>query len=277
MHLHKDIALAAGSVIGRDHRIVPKNCQDGYYAQSRGSVTVGVVTDGCGSGAHTEVGAQIGARIVGEAVLAERARVSSLSEIRWDRILGDVTSTLRVLARQMGDSLNAIVNEYFLFTVVGVVMDDIEAGFFNFGDGVVLVNDQQFELGPFPNNQPPYLGYCLVGSSLQDQSLQNLTFQVVQTVPLAELEYFLIGTDGVMDLMQLTGNRKPGSDEPIKPIREFVDDRCFDNEVLLSRRLLLVARDWHRRDSVTNQMVNEPGLLPDDTTMLVGKRIPNPA
>lgn len=272
MQSHNDIALAAGSVIGRDHRIVPKNCQDGFHVKNRGSITVGVVTDGCGSGAHTEVGAHIGARLVCEAVLAERERVEFISDIRWDRVLGDVVSTLHVLARQMGESLSAVVNEFLLFTVVGVVMDDAEAGFFNFGDGVIQINQQQIELGPFPGNEPPYLGYCLVGSSLPSVDPDALTFRVVHTIPLADLGYFLIGTDGVMDLIRAEGKPKPGSEELIAPIREFVDDKCFSNEVLLSRRLLLVARDWHHRDPATNQQVIDSGLLPDDTTMLVGKK-----
>ena len=277
MQTHRDIALAAGSVIGRDHRIVPKNCQDGFHVKNRGPITVGIVTDGCGSGAHTEVGAQIGARLVCEAVLAERERVGFISDIRWDRVLADVVSTLHVLARQMGDSLSAVVNEFLLFTVVGVVMDDSEAGFFNFGDGVVIINQQLIELGPFPGNQPPYLGYCLVGSSLPSIEPAALTFQVVDTTPLADLDYFLIGTDGVMDLIQAEGRYKPGSEELITPIQEFVDDKCFSNEVLLSRRLLLVARDWHHRDPATNQQVVDVGLLPDDTTILVGKKFTQPA
>lgn len=271
--IHKDIALAAGSVIGRDHRIVPKNCQDGYYAESRGSTTVGIVTDGCGSGTHSEVGAQIGARLVCESVLAERERVGSLSEVRWGRVVNDVTSALGVLSRQMGGSLSTVVNEYFLFTVVGVVMDEAEGMFFAFGDGVVIINQQVIELGPFPGNQPPYLGYCLVGTDLATESPDLLTFREVATIPLHELDYFLIGTDGVLDLIQAEAKQKPGLDVPVDSIWEFTDDKCFSNEVLLSRRLLLVARDWHRRDAVSNQQIVEAGLLPDDTTLLVGKKL----
>lgn len=271
MQSHGDIAFAAGSVIGRDHRLVPKNCQDAYYVANRGTATVCIVTDGCGSGARSEVGAHIGARLTGEAVLSERARVGSISEIRWDRVLADVTSTLNVLARQMGDSLSAVVNEYLLFTVVGTVMDETDIGFFNLGDGVILINQQQIELGPFPGNQPPYLAYNLVGSSLDSADPSALCFQVVDVRPLADVDYFLIGTDGAVDLIKAQGRPKPGLDVPVPVIQEFVDDKCFTNEVLLSRRLLLVARDWHRYDPETNQRVEEPGLLPDDTTMVVGK------
>lgn len=272
MQSHNGIALAVGSTIGRDHRLVPKNCQDAFYVNSRGPYTVCIVADGCGSGTHSEVGAHIGARLVGEAILAERGRVGSISEIRWDRVLTDVTSSLNVLARQMGESLSVVVNDYLLFTIVGVVMDSAEARFFNLGDGVVLINDQQIELGPFPGNQPPYLAYNLVGSTLLSDDSDALGFQKVATVPLAELNYFLIGTDGVLDLIRATGKSKPGSDDEVLPIQLFADDKCFTNEVLLSRRLQLVARDWHRRDPGTNQSVAEPGLLPDDTTMIVGKK-----
>ena len=62
---------------------------------------------------------------------------------------------------------------------------------------------------------------------------------------------------------------------PVGPLDQFwQDDRYFGNPALLERRLHLIGSDWVRfkTESGTKEQLN--GLLPDDTTMVVGRRPP---
>ena len=59
---------AAGTIVGTAHLHAGRNGQDGFAIHRRGDVTVAVVTDGCGSSPHSEVGAKIGAAIVARCV-----------------------------------------------------------------------------------------------------------------------------------------------------------------------------------------------------------------
>ena len=56
--------LAFATVAGRMHHLSGRNNQDAYaWTQGPGGL-IAVVCDGCGSGPHSEVGAQVGARLV---------------------------------------------------------------------------------------------------------------------------------------------------------------------------------------------------------------------
>ncbi len=63
--------IAGGSILGRSHRLTGKNNQDALCCFQESDCTVAVVCDDCGSGAQSEVGAHIGARLVARAVLCE--------------------------------------------------------------------------------------------------------------------------------------------------------------------------------------------------------------
>lgn len=262
-----DFQLANGSVIGRDHRLVNRNCQDGVYVIDSGPRRVAVVTDGCGSGRHSEVGAKLGAQMLAESIYRASGYNTDL-KVNWQRVRMHALSNLDVLVRQLGGSYRQTVEEFFLFTVVGVVMAGYEAAFFALGDGVIAINGEVIELGPFPGNAPPYLGYGLIGGNLYDGSLADQPFAVVRQMPLDELEHFLIGSDGVIDLIGQAEHNQPGSAQPVGGIDQFwTQDSFFANPELVNRRLKLIARDWPRHDP-------EPGRLPDDTTLVVGRRVP---
>ncbi|MDB5184959.1 MAG: hypothetical protein JWN38_767 [Candidatus Saccharibacteria bacterium] len=266
---HQEVQIAYGSTIGRDHRAVPKNCQDDLRVVRTEQCTIGIVADGCGSGAHSEVGAQIGVRVLAECLEAE-VRDRSGSDIRWPRVQQHVLATLDVLARQMGGNYRQVVEEYFLFTIVGVLLTDKDATFFALGDGVIIVNGYELTLGPFEGNKPPYLGYGLL---LPDVDIEPdlVQFRTVCWLPLKAVQHFLIGSDGVQDLIDAETKCLPGLAEPVGSIAGFWErDRYFGaNHELLNRQLKLISRDWPKRDP-------QPGLLPDDTSMIVGRKAPPP-
>jgi hypothetical protein len=228
--------------------------------------TVGIVTDGCGSSSYSEVGAKLATRLLAESIQAEASR--NPAKINWQRIRQHLLADLDALARRMGGSYRRTVEDYFLFTVVGVLLDQTMATFFAIGDGVVIVNGETQQLGPFAENMPPYVGYGLIGDSIREKGLADQRFEIIQQVKLTDLQHFLIGCDGVIDLMHVAERCLPGSSQTVGGIEQFwQQDRYYGNPELINRRLKLVARDWPRHDP-------EPGLLPDDTTLIVGRRSP---
>ena len=264
---HADFQLAAGSVMGRDHRHAFRNSQDSWIIVHDSCCTVAVVTDGCGSSPHSEVGAKIGAGIVAAAVqnlTGSYARSNWQSDFDWEWVSDMVTDSLEGLTYDLLGDTRQTVQDYLLFTIIGVLLAGRTAQFFALGDGVVIVNSESVILGPFPDNSPPYIGYNVAG-----YPENPLVIRPVLEISLTALDNFLIGTDGAVDFMRSADRPLPGLNELSGPVSQFwEDDRYFSgNPDLVSRRLRLAARDWPKRDPY-------PGLLSDDTTLIAGRRRP---
>jgi len=254
--------ISGGSMIGRNHRLVGKNNQDAWCVKQTAEYTVAVVADGCGSAAHSEVGASIGAQLTVE-LLSQQA--SSGQEINWRQLERAVMSQLDVLVRALALPYREAIERFCLFTLVGVVIGPERSVFFVCGDGIVVTNGVMTELGPFPGNMPPYLAYQLLESELQlDPDLVRI--KPLLEMPTHELSSFLLGTDGVTDLARLEHQMRPGLETTVGPLAQFwQNDRYFrGNPELISRELKLIGRDWPLQEP-------EPGLLGDDTTMIVGR------
>jgi hypothetical protein len=163
----------------------------------------------------------------------------------------------------MGPDYEQTLGDFFLFTIVGVVVTRTLALVFSLGDGLYVLNGSITRLGPFPDNTPPYLVYGLVESSLPPFFHDLLTFQVHALCPAAAVESVLIGTDGVADLQRIADHPLPGSTELVGPLEQFwLEDRYFRNADLVRRRL---ARANIRLDDAG-------GELADDTTLVVLRR-----
>jgi serine/threonine protein phosphatase PrpC len=262
--INPDYELTGGGVLGRDHRVTFRNYQDALHILQATDCTVAVVADGCGSALHSETGAQLGVRLLAE-IVCNQTRRGNVRAIKWRRVLQHLLSSLDTLARQMGGNYREVVEEFFLFTCIGVVLGKSDAVFFGLGDGLLVINGEATSLGPYPGNMPPYAGYGLLEGSINiDPALLDIW---TCEVPLAELDHFLIGTDGLDDLMEAAEKSVPGMDQPVGGIEQFwTEDRYFGgNPELVSRRLRLLARDWPKHNP-------EPGVLPDDTSLIVGRR-----
>jgi hypothetical protein len=256
--------LAGGSTIGRDHRMVPKNNQDSWAIWRYEDQTIAIVADGCGSGKHSEVGAKLGVQMLGAALRKEYAWHR---RINWRRVQRSMLTNLDTVAQAMGGDYRKVVEDYLLFTLMGVVIDESHAVFFVLGDGSMIVNGDVVSVGPFQNNMPPYLGYGLILDELAvDEKAIALTPTL--TLPATELRSFMIATDGVDDVIKNSQNALPGTAKLVGPIEQFwCDDRYFGgNPELLSRQLKLIGRDWPLARP-------QPGLLGDDTTIIVGRQV----
>ena len=256
--------IAAASVIGREHVRTGRNNQDSLHVCTQGEVLAAVVTDGCGSGAHSEVGAQLGARCVGRAVHAVLGQGVGVEEPQFlERVGAQVLKFLGSLTEQLGTSL---VGEHLLFTVVGAVVTPRSTLVFSAGDGLWALNGEVHALGPFPSNAPPYLAYGLLAEGRVKLERQAL-------VPTDEVVALMLGTDGAADLSKLTEAKVPESEEPVGPLSQFwTNERYFQNPDALRRRLSLLGRESVKADFTARRMVRTPGLLADDTTLIVLRR-----
>lgn len=225
---------ALGTVIGGAHRRAGRNGQDGGVIARREDALVAVVTDGCGSARHSEVGAKLGAQIVAQTVLAHCE-----SPRDWSRIAADVVEQLARVAEPFAGDPVAIADA-FLFTILGAVVTPREVVVFSAGDGLFAINGAVHAIGPYPGNAPPYLGYALLGAA-------NPSFTIEYEGAPEDVETLLIATDGAEPLL-LSGAAPFWSEEAI-----------FANPDALRRRLFLLTR---------------PGaaMLDDDTTMAVIRR-----
>lgn len=267
--MNNQFELASGSTIGREHLRVGKNNQDAscWHITERG--VIAVVCDGCGSSAHSEVGAKLGARLLVE--ILQRALVRDLpleSETMGQMLQQALLARLRHVAETLGGDRVQTVHDYLLFTIAGVVITPTLTSIFTLGDGVVAINDQVIQLGPFANNAPPYLAYGLL-----EDSLDTLQIKVLQTLPTDQVQSLLLGTDGMGDLIAAAEKPLPGRSELVGDIAQFwQDDRYFRNPDQVRRRLTLINREVSTFDTPSQQWLRQSGLLPDDTTLVAIRR-----
>ena len=282
-----DFQVRSGSVIGRDHTIAGRNNQDACAVASNGEIIVAVVCDGCSGkdqreGRHSEMGALLGAKLMSnlffdyaELWMKTVDGTDQNTEVPFpyaERIREDAIAYLRVLAKQMGKSMTAVVSNYFLFTTIVAVVTPWRAWVYAIGDGVFAVNGEFTEIGPFPENMPPYMAYGgLVGSSISP----NLTvFQCQRSMATADLESLMIGTDGVMDFHAAAEKNIPGKQELLGPVSQFwTQDKYMANPDQIRRTLVLANTERCIPDWDRHMTRKEIGLLHDDTTLVVIRRV----
>lgn len=255
------LEIAAGSTIGREHRRLGRNNQDAWFVWQQPELTVAVVCDGCGSSPHSEVGAQVGARLTALAIAQQPpAQASDLGSDRyWAAVGAAVLAQLESWAIALGGDRSQVARDYFLFAILAAVVTPEAVAIAHCGDGIVALNGTVTQLR-FPDNAPPYLGYRLIAPHRTE-----FGFQVQPWLPRAEWRSLLIGSDGVADWLAAEGRSLPGKPELVGSLAQFwQQDRYFRNPDQIRRQLTLANRDV----SAAGQL-RQGGLLPDDTTLVV--------
>ena len=279
------LQIASASVLGRDHVGPGKNNQDALHVVSDHGTIIAVVCDGCGSGAHSEVGAKIGARLVCESIsrhmwfaFKDAAGDPTLIDRALERVRLDVLAQIRVLANAMGGSFSGVVQDYFLFTIIGAIVNDCFAVTFSIGDGVVYRDGERVEIWKSEYNAPPYVAYALVettGGETQFVKDVHVPHFVVHGIQAGGFSSLLIGTDGAEALIAASEQRMPGRQDSVGPIESlWTDDRFFQNKDALRRHLVLVNREHQRIDWKQQVVHKEHGLLKDDASLVVIRRVP---
>lgn len=280
--------LAGGGIPGFEHTqrssvLIGKNNQDDWIIHDAGDCRIALVSDGCGSKSHSEVGSFLTLRLLvaglERAWLSEQeggrsfeARVRDALTVARQSAL----ATLEMLSRSMlpkhglsggRASYSEFVSEYLLCTVVGTLITERHAAFFSIGDGAIVINGELTTLGPFEGNEPPYLAYSLLNTRWRPEELD---FRINHVMDVDELDSFLIGTDGVLDLRDAAERTLPGSVERVGPLDQFWTEGRYFTKSGIRKRL---ARIQSRQPNHSNPGSDiEEGRLRDDTTFIVGRR-----
>ncbi|MEK7090377.1 MAG: protein phosphatase 2C domain-containing protein [Patescibacteria group bacterium] len=275
--------IAGGTVIGTDHAKAGKNNQDAFCWIASDNAIVAVVTDGCSDAPHSEVGAKIGARIIAETVSRRVENYNnSITALLptpyppypfWENTYSEILSESGNIVTALGVNKKQIILDYFLFTVVGVLITPWTTIIFSIGDGMIFLNTESEKNGPYPNNAPPYLGYKLLPKTPTSMDPEMLQFKILRAIDTKDPDSILIGTDGVENLVSFAEKNMPGKSEKVGPISQFwQDDRYFKNPDMIRRKLALTNRTVTKIDWESGKAIKEHGLLPDDTTLVVIRR-----
>lgn len=268
--------IAGGSIMGRMHaqplRYV--NNQDAFGWRSDSNSLVALVTDGCGSGPKSEVGANIGCQLVLSELKELAVNLTGQIDLRTGNFILKIVrlrvlQKIKDLALGMGDDFLQIINDYFLFSIMGVIITEKVTLIFSLGDGIYYLNEEKNQIGPFPKNAPPYLCYGLLKSS----SALSSEFEIQRILPTDSVASILIGTDGVVDFADKPQELLPGKNEVLGTVSQFWEnDKYFLNPDMIRRRLALANNETVENRWKEQCSVKHAGLLPDDTTLVVIRR-----
>jgi len=268
MDTNSKLRTASAAVTGARHVRASRNGQDaaatwigrttgvGGGAVGGGGTGVGaiVVCDGCGSGASSEVGARLGAQLV-IAALAPRlaAGARPADPALWAAVRGEVAGVLARLVDAMPGDREQVVHEYFLFTIVAAAVAGTEVGVWAIGDGAYAIAGTGIlapsprVLGPFPDNQPPYLAYDLLDAAAPAH---------LETAH-ARTGTVLVATDGVAELGLETFAGEAGI------------ARYLRHPDALRRQLAVLARGTERVEWAERRTTRTPAALQDDGALAV--------
>ena len=154
--------MFAASHIGRDHLRIGRNNQDGVFSSSR----LAVVTDGCSSQPHSEVGAQLGARYLGQWLSSQTELTAELPHRATDAL----TAYLYQAVLALGPDIEPILERYFLFTFLVAIRIADRGMIFGLGDGAFLVDDALVKIDSGADNAPPYCAYRLTNSGSRPEA-----------------------------------------------------------------------------------------------------------
>lgn len=256
MNTNEALRATSAAVVGARHLRAARNGQDAaatWLGEAAGAI---VVCDGCGAGASSEVGARLGARLV-IAALARRLAAGARPEdpSLWASVRIEVAGVLSGLADAMlaeatPGARDQLVHDHLLFTIVAAAVAGDEAAVWAIGDGAFAIDGRVRELGPFADNQPPYLAYDLLGMP-----------QVAHLEVATGAATIVVATDGVAEL---------GADLGISA-RDDVE-RFLAHPDALRRQLVLHARARERVDWEARRIARSPAALQDDGAIAILRR-----
>lgn len=225
------------------------------HHRGRKSLTL-VVSDGCGSAPASELGALFACRWV-ERFASERDAQPARS---FASELGrQLPAAVEALARSLtpqGEDLATTLEQSFLFTLLVARLDLVSGALtiFGCGDGVVVVDDNVFEVGRNPDNAPDYIAYRVLNPS-------RGAVTIFHEQEGASAAMVAVATDGASSLLGdgVVSTEATGG-QSVRPLGEWLHALPHHNPSLLQKRLAALAA--------------VPHLLHDDTSIALARRSP---
>ncbi|HVV83231.1 MAG TPA: protein phosphatase 2C domain-containing protein [Kofleriaceae bacterium] len=276
-----DVEVAAGSVAGRLHRRLGRPNQDAVVWRRGPRGLVIVVCDGCGSGRRTEVGAELGARLWLRA-LADRVEAGAsiehdLFDAAGDEVLDHLAALCAALGCARGPARADLVAGHLLATTLCAVVTAERAAVHALGDGVLGLGREQRVIGPFADNQPPYLALGLLGERptgetwIADAGVGCALLASDGAVPLVDGVAIGAGLGppaGALDARR----HGAGAEHPSWHLTDAAGaDALYRSPQALTRKLALLAEDTTSIDWDGRRVERRPALLDDDTTIALAR------
>lgn len=260
------IGIASAAVTGARHLRVGRNGQDaaaawfggrprasevvmGAASRASGAPACGaiVVCDGCSAGAHSEVGARLASQLLISQLARRLAAGEAPTAEMWGALRAELVGELGRIAEGMAGDRELAVHDHFLFTIVAAAWQRDVVSVWALGDGAYALGDRVCTLGPFDDNQPPYLGYELLGTA---HAAHVVTAD-------ASCGSVIVATDGIVEL----------------GVDAFVGARALDRYLAhpdaLRRQLVVRARGNERVDWELRRIDRQPAELQDDGAIAV--------
>ncbi len=234
---------AIASVIGSSHHKLYYNNQDSYAFYQDKNYIIGVVADGCGSAASSEVGSKLGVNFI----VNYCKKYFRQNVFREDLLRASLIEyLLNIVKNQHTSDELEFIKEYLFFTFFGFIIQPHQTFIFHSGDGLYCLNDKEVIVEQ--DNRPEYIAKTLIGCS---------TYIEMESIETSKLERLLVSTDGLMHLNDKFKNGETLAN--MTKISDFFDnDEYFDNMVALPKFL-------------TDFSANK-NILKDDTTLIALKR-----
>lgn len=267
MNLPGTFDITYGTTAGRRHRTTGNlaSNQDANGSFATNNLIVGAVSDGCGSQTHSEFGSRLAVNILLKLIRQHHAAGRTFDEDGFDRIYKGLVRRIKSAATTLLDGpVIEAINSHMMATAGGLIITPETATFFGAGDFTFMINGVQHVWKPEDGNKPLYPALSLAFPG--DPRFKFRT----HTVPTADLETFLIATDGGEELIRVCNDPDeyvPGTDDPAGPLDKiWTTDSFYQNEEAFGSWLNRLAQNW--------RMPGPPhhgGLLDDDTTVFAGR------
>lgn len=230
--------IGFGNIQGATHKKLEYNNQDFVLVSEEENYTLALIADGCGSGANSEVGAQLGLYFIAK-FIKENIHKDWKGNLKNELLIYSQN-----LAKLHNEDTQTFIKNFLLYTVIGCLIQEDSLTTFSCGDGVIIIDDKVQIIDQ--NNQPQYFNNALRGGESSDFSFQELKF---------ENQSIVLGSDGLVDLME---GIKQGLIDEYTSLQAFMDDENnFINPIQLPKLLQKYA---HR------------GVLKDDCSIIMIKK-----
>jgi hypothetical protein len=298
--------ITAGSFTGRGHLVggtginklmMGGNNQDAYYIYSdlndkdtnllavdcvisNNFTTIGVVTDGCSSSKCSEFGAHLGARMLGSNIqwyTAHGVDLLHTISLSYANLMEEVMKLAKNMLEDVSidrtpTEINRILNEYFMFTIVGFVMNNTRTVMFTLGDGVYGINGNYIRIPHNVENKPIYCCYSLMTSLPHHVTPDDMIPKIVVDCNTDSVDTILVATDGFEYYLDNLDKKIAGTNTVLSTI-DLYDDVFFKNKDNITRHLRKCTSSYTYIDWERNEVTEDPPILSvDDTTIIVAKR-----
>lgn len=230
--------VTCGSIQGSSHRIRYKNNQDALYIRQKNDTLCAVVCDGCSGSKHSEIGAGLISRyIVNECLKLFNPISGKMTLSACEKSLADLgCNTLCFISgivEELGINLEIAIQDMFLFTVLGVVMDNDNTFIFNAGDGSYVINDTLYRIEQ--ENKPQYISYGLI------QGFNPAPFHIQALIETQKIDNLMLSSDG-LDYLLRNSEKLLRDGKVCGGYEQFLnDERYINNLSLLQKRLVVLG------------------------------------